>query len=111
MKKLFPFLGLNVNGDMGGLTFYTRRDGKQVAYPVAPPLVPASPLQKERRDAFRTAMTAWRSLPEDERRKYREVCDLLGLCMLGHNLFINLRLHPDPELLRTLQQQSGIVLQ
>ena len=108
MKDLLPFLGLNVNGDVAGLTIYTRRDGKQVAYPVAPPLTPASPLQAARRAAFRDAMTAWRLLPQPEKDKYRAVCDALGLCMLGHNLFINLRLHPNPELFKTLQQQSGV---
>ena len=110
MKDLLPFLGLNINGDLGHLTIYTRKNGRLVAFDRAPPLVPASPRQNDRRNLFAQAMKNWTAESPETKLLYRRVCDVLALCMLGHNLYIALSFNPDVSLLQTLRRQSCIYI-
>ena len=100
------FFGLRISGDVGGLTAYTDRYGRNVFYKAAVPQKPPSALQILQRDRFRKAMRSWAKLTVAERTDYRTACDDLSFCMLGHNLWILLCLRHDDELWETLCQQS-----
>ena len=110
LRKLLPFLGLNINGDVGGLTVYTRHDGRLVAFPAAPPLKPASVHQLAQRQRFRLAQNAWKNLPKEAQQDYQEACNRLSLCMVGHNLWITLCYQPSENLWRTIIAQSCLPL-
>jgi hypothetical protein len=110
LRDLLPHLGLNINGDVGGLTVYTKKNGRMVAYPSAPALKPPTPRQATQRHRFRLAMHGWWLLSEYDRLKYQQACDQLSLCMVGHNLWICLCFQPTDELWQTIQAQSGFPL-
>jgi hypothetical protein len=110
MRDLLPLLGLEVNGDVAGLTVYTRRDGRLVAFPASPPTKPASDRQIVQRTRFRVAMAAWHALDDQSRQAYTAACDALSLCLVGHNLWIALSFQPDDQLWQTIRAQSALDL-
>jgi hypothetical protein len=103
-------IALNISGDMGGMTFYVNKNRKTVAYPAAPALRPASPLQRPVRARFACAMRHWKLLLPDQRRNYSAVCDYLSLCMWGANLFSYLALTDPGILWQTIRKQCGYPL-
>jgi hypothetical protein len=110
LKQLIPHIGLNVNGDVGGLTVYTRKDGRLIMYPVAPPTKPASEKQLAHRHRFRLAVHAWKELSNYDRELYARACDQLSLCAWGLNLWITLSLQPTQNLWQTICQQTSLPL-
>jgi len=110
LRELIPHLGLNVNGDVAGLTCYTRRDGRVVMYPVAPPNKPASEAQLIQRHRFRLAITAWKELSNYEKDLYQRACDQLSLCCWSLNLWITLCLQPTEDLWQTMCDQTLLPL-
>jgi hypothetical protein len=103
-------LALRISGDMGGLTYYTSKRGRTVAFPAAPPTKPASVLQLKCRQRFAWAVQAWTLLSASEKASY-EACSLaLKMCMTGHDIWVSLCMKRDLDLWHTLQHQSGIPL-
>jgi hypothetical protein len=103
-------MGFVVSGDVDGLTIYTDRYGRKIAYPAAPPKKPPTIWQLAWRRNLAMGMRLWRDLSNDERHAYRRVCDAASLCMLGHNLWLHVYLAADYELLSTLAEQYAITL-
>jgi hypothetical protein len=103
-------LGFRVSGDVDGLTIYTDRRGKKVAFAQSPPSKPLSVWQLAWQRNFRVGMALWSRLSTEERLAYRRVCDLACLCMLGHNLWLHVFLAADYTLLETLTCQYKIPL-
>ena len=103
-------LGFNVSGDVDGLTIYTTRRGRKVAFAQSPPSKPLSVWQLAWQRNFRVGMAIWRRLSQPERDAYRRVCDAACLCMLGHNLWLHAFLGGDNRLLETLESQYHIPL-
>lgn len=89
------WLGLEISGDVAGLTAYTRKNGRKVFYPAAPPTKPPSYAQILCRQAFFAAMATWKSLPLADRQAYRRLCDHNAFCFLGHNAWVYLCLTQD----------------
>lgn len=103
-------LGFRVSGDLDGLTIYTDRRGKKIAFAQSPPSKPLSVWQLAWQRNFRVGMLLWGRLSTAEKLAYRRVCDLASLCMLGHNLWLHVFLAADYGLLETLQCQYRIPL-
>lgn len=108
----FPpsLLGLRVSGDVAGCTVYTDRYGRNIWYKAAVPQKAPSPAQTIQRSRLSQAMSFWSALTRSERDDYRAACDLLSLCMLGHNLYIILTMLPTDDLWLTLVNQTGLPL-
>ncbi len=103
-------LGLIVSGDIDGLSIYTDRHGRKIAYPKAPPEKPASPLQTWQRTRFKNAMSNWRNATQAQREDYEQVSLLASLAMTGLNLWLHFSLKGRPPALATLSRQTGITL-
>lgn len=103
-------LGLIVSGDVGGITIYTNRHGRKVAYPKAPPTKPPSPLQTSQRNRFRDSMASWRELTNDQRTQWEDLSLAASLPMTGVNTWIHFALSGDDRALETLESQTRLTV-
>lgn len=83
----YNILALNLQGDIGPITFYTSSRGKMVAFLRAPPLNPPTAKQETIRDIFRNAASQWRALTPGQRTEWQQVADRCNLGITGYNLF------------------------
>jgi hypothetical protein len=109
-QSLIHCLGLEVNGDLDGLTIYTRRDGKVVSYYASPALKPPSPAQRTQRDRFAIAYHSWRDLDPAAKQALTDATNACSLTMTGLNLWICLCLQPDESLYHTICAQTRLPL-
>lgn len=103
-------LGLIVSGDVDGLTIYTDRYGRKVAYPKAPPKEPPTDFQIYYRSRFGAAQANYMALTVPQKAAYEDLTKAANLCMTGQNLFIHVALKHTFALLDTLQQQTGVTV-
>jgi len=103
-------IALQVNGDLGPLTFYQDRFGREVSYPKAPPKVPRTAGQLNQQNRWTLAMQAWKALPVVDRELYQYYALAAGIPMIGQNVWIRLCLSPTTQLWETLCRQSHLPL-
>lgn len=103
-------LGFIVRGDLDGITYYTNKKGKKVAFAASPALLPASPAQKIQRDRFRAAHLAWSALAVEEKFALEEATKKTSLCLTGQNLYISAALTARQDSIRTLASSTGLTL-
>lgn len=103
-------LGLIVSGDVDGITIYTDRYGRKVAYPKAPPKEPPTAFQTYYRGRFKTAQANYMALTVTQKAEYEDLTKRANLCMTGQNLFIHVALKHTFGLLNTLQQQTAVIV-
>ncbi len=101
-------IGLLVSGDIDGLTIYTDRHNRKVAYPKRPPKEPPTQMQVDVRNRFGSAQAEYMGLTPSEKADYEFLTKAVGLCMTGQNLFIHVAMKRTQATLDTLQQQTGI---
>ncbi len=103
-------IGLGVAGDVGGLTVYTDRFGRKVAYPKSPPDKPPSDLQIAQRTRFREAQAAWSALDLGQKLNLELAVMKSSICMTGQNLYITVALKNDQAGLDTIARQTDLTL-
>lgn len=103
-------LGLIVSGDVDGLTIYTDRHNRKVAYPKAPPDKPPTKMQTDVRDRFKAAQAEYMGITAQQKQDYESLTKAASLCMTGQNLFIHVAMKHSYALLVTLQDQTGITV-
>ncbi len=106
----WELFGTWVSGDIDGLTIYTDRFGRKVAFPKAPPDKPPSPEQVALRARFKTAQENWKALTDIEKKNLEDAMRKANAVMTGQNLFISVSLTNDQEAYATVQRQTGISL-
>ena len=87
-NRLHKFMGLDPTGDLGGITFYTTKLGKVVAYDKAPPLRPPTTRQIVRRNRWRRAAELWQQLTQQQRDTWHAAARRARLTIHGYNLFL-----------------------
>lgn len=102
--------GVWVSGDVDGLTIYTDRFGRKVAFPKAPPEKPPSDLQTHQRNRFRDAQVAWNALTPGQKKQLEDAAEKGSLVMTGQNLYISVALRNDSTALATLARQTDTTL-
>lgn len=100
-------LGLRISGDVAGLTLYTDKKQRTVAFPRHPPKVPRSVLQARQRARFAFAQQTWGEQNAIVKTAYNEAADKLSLMMTGRNLWICLAFRQSESLRQTLERQSA----
>lgn len=108
--QLLNVLGLLLQGDIAGITCYTKILGHKVYFLAAPPKVPASPAQQHQRNRYRNAARVWRSMDPAERDNWRRVALLARLRVTGYDLFIHTTSNIDSGTARTLAARYRIEL-
>lgn len=100
---------LQIQGDCGGYTFYTRTRGLVVFYPVAPPATPPSPHQIVQKARMRTVAADWRALSAQDRKNWSTMAVKPKTWMSGYNLFVLVEMVEEArQYLPTLQRQSEL---
>ncbi len=103
-------LGLIVSGDVGGITIYTDRHGRKVAYPKAPPKEPPTQMQIDSRAKFKSAQAEYMALTSSEKQAYELLTKAANLCMTGQNIFISTAMRHTQGILDTIMLQTGITV-
>lgn len=106
----FDLLGFRVMGDVAGITVYTDRHFRKVAYKKAPPDKPASPSQRAYRDRFAFAVRAWKSLNDEQKAQLEVAVHRASLCLTGQNLFTSCLLRSKQTVYETVARQTNTVL-
>ncbi len=101
------WLGWNCTGDIGGITGYTRRNGRTVWFKKSPPLRPPSYHQRVMRNRFRSIATAWNAMPEARRQSWIRAAHAAHLRIGGYALFVWNQFHHDRAAIATIQRLSG----
>lgn len=109
-QQLFRFLGFQAQGDLGGYTMYTARDGRLVFFPKHPPLKPPSPRQQIQRQRFTMAAEAWQALTPDQRRNWTDAANHVPLSITGYNLFIYHQTTNNDATINTIERLTGQTL-
>lgn len=110
MANTIPFnlMGLQVSGDLGGITIYTDRFGKKVAFPKEPPKTIASKEQASLRKRFADAQKDYMILTVQQKKDYEDLARKTNIPMTGQNLWISVSMKGNISGLETLEDQSGI---
>lgn len=103
-------LGLQVSGDLGGLTIYTDRFGKKIFFPKSPPKEPASYMQMIQRFTFADAQELWSELSDDEKLNLEDATKRTSAPLTGQNLFISAYMRDDDSDFVTFARQANIEL-
>lgn len=82
-------LGLQVTGDLGGVTYVQNKQGRRIAYAKTYPRKTPSHLQEYRRVRFKTAVAAWRALSDEDKKTLDRITEIYAMCMSGYNLFLS----------------------
>ena len=101
-------LGLIVTGDCGGLTYYTDRRGRLIAFLQAPPHKPPSTLQIAVRNRFRQIAQNWAALSPAHHTQWARLAARLSICGTGFSTYTYLACCRTHATYRTLCAQSGI---
>lgn len=101
-------IGLMVSGDVDGITIYTDRYGRKVAYPKSPPKEPPSARQVGCRNRFKMAQAQYTALSLAEKTAYEDLTKLANLALTGQNLLIHVAMRHAFGMLTTLMHQTGI---
>lgn len=110
IEKLLPLAGMNLQGDVGGLTVYQSKRGPIVSFPKAPPKMPPSVLQSTFRNMWRMYGQIWRTLTEAERQQWRLTAARLRLRTSGAGLFYSFMRTQDRTTLATYARLARTVL-
>lgn len=103
-------LGLNIQGDLGPLTWYTSGRGKFVWYPRAPPLEPPSPIQTQLRAEFTSAATKWQATTAANRSNWELATKNARLRINGYNLWVWFCRTRNVEQLASIERAAGLTL-
>lgn len=82
-------LGLQVTGDLAGVTYVQNKQGRRIAYAKTYPQKTPNHLQLYRRNRFRDAVNLWRSLSAQDKSTLDAITENYHMCMSGYNLFIS----------------------
>jgi len=111
IDKYISLLGLKIQGDLGPFTCYTSQRGRIVWFLKAPPKEPATWEQKMRRNVFAFAAQCWQTMEPETRQRWNEAARRANLRISGYNLLTYFISTDDREVLRTIMNQTGIVLE
>lgn len=103
-------MGMNIQGDVGGVTCYTNRKRKLVMYAKSPPKEPPSYLQTRQRNHFRRVGALWSATPRATQQLWNDMAIKAHLRIAGYHLFSYFHLKNDRHAIQTLMNQTGITL-
>ena len=103
-------LGFRVNGDFGGMTCYTNKNGKQVWFPFSPPTKPPTALQIAQRQRFAAAVNSYLSQSSSVKAQYELATQRASLCLTGQNLWVSVAMLHTFATLDTIAAQTKTTL-
>ncbi len=109
-RALLPLMGMNIQGDVAGVTCYTNRKRKLVVFAKSPPKEPASYLQTRQRNHIRRAAALWSATPKAIKQLWNLVATRAHLRIPGYHLFCYFQLTHDRAAILTLMHQTRVHL-
>ena len=109
-NPLWKLMGWNVQGDLGGWTFYFCRNRGLIFFMQAPPTTPATPVQLHRRNRWRVWGEIWQSWPQEKRDAWKELGERAHLRITYYALFVYYQETHDAAIIHTLEKQTGVTV-
>lgn len=103
-------IGMAISGDVAGLTIYTDRFNRKIAFDKAPPKKPPTPAQVIQRERFKLAMADWSALTDQQKLALEQAVLRTSIVMTGGNLYVSTALTGDFHAYATVSAQSGVTL-
>lgn len=110
LPSLLNFLGMNIQGDLDGITCWRSARGAIIWYPRAPPRKPPSPLQVLQRQKWTDILVDWNNFTEAQRQAWLDLADQAHTRITGLNLYLWYRCSQDDRVIHTLELQTGITV-
>jgi len=103
---IWRFLGINTQGDLGPITFYTARGRRLVFYFATTPKKPPTSRQRVQRELLRAVAACWQQLSPAEKALWNAAAEKARLRIHGYNAFAYCHLRHDYAWYATLCRQS-----
>jgi len=100
-------LGLNINGDLAGMTFIQRGPGRAVAYVKTFPTKVPTPNKLRAILRFQAAAIAWRDLDQDHQQTLRLISKHFHMSIRGRELFMSCHIRNKMTWIEDYAQQIG----
>lgn len=108
LTSLLHLIGLQVQGDIDGVTCYRSARKPLIWYLKAPPTKPPSDLQIWQRQRWTDILQDWLDFSDAARLAWMRLATLGHLRIHGLNLYIWWRCSEDDSIIQTLERQTGI---
>jgi hypothetical protein len=102
------FMGLNLQGDIGGWTFYSGRHGELVLFPATTPTKPPTWTQQIIQQRFAQAGRQWSALPAQVKAQWEAISKRARLRINGCNLWTYYVMTQDRSAIATVARQAGL---
>lgn len=109
-NPIWQLLGFNVQGDLGGWTFYTCKKTGLVFFLQAPPTKPPSLVQQNRHNRWKVYADIWRSWSQADRDAWRVLAQAAKLRITYYALYVYWQETKDEATIQTLERQTGITV-
>jgi hypothetical protein len=86
-------LGIQVTGDLAGITYVQRAGNRRTSYAKTYPTRRPSGAQILFRGRFAAAVAAWQQLDAEHKKTLDKIADRFGMIMSGYNVFISCHLN------------------
>lgn len=103
-------LGMNVSGDIAGMTIYTDRYARKNWFVNAPPNKPRSAKQVWHSQRFAAAVLTWKGLSDADKATLELATRRTSLCATGQNLWVSCVLRGADGVYATVGRQAGLAL-
>lgn len=110
ITSLLSTLGIQVAGDLGGLTCWTNKNGRKVWMVRETPKEPPTHLQLAQRQRWRVAMQYWNDMSRAQKDDWNTMTLRLSIPMSGTGLWVKISLKNLLNVMPTLERQAKITL-
>jgi hypothetical protein len=97
LQPASDLLGLQVTGDLAGITYVQRAGNRRTSYAKTYPKRKPSGTQIIFRARFKTAVAKWQALDAEHKHTLDEIARRMGMIMSGYNVFISCELTRNPH--------------
>jgi len=108
--NLISLYGLNIQGDLGGMTAYRSARQRFTWFAATTPKIAASIPQAAQRLKWAQAAALWSAMSEQDKNQWRDATRKARLCITAYNLWIHALTTPAADLLATIARKTGITL-
>jgi len=105
--QLLSLLGLNIQGDIGGVTCYRSARQRFTWFAATSPKLPPTIPVLQNRSRWTRIANLWSAMQPENRDEWNDAARTLRLRITAYNLYMHIFLTNDLDLLDTINAQAG----